>query len=63
MPGYNFVASPTLYTGQTVTASIEADSTNGGPVTVGLHIQTYGANDTLEATPGPEVLLALWGAP
>jgi ADP-ribosylglycohydrolase len=58
MPGYNFVASPTLYTGQTVTASIEADSTNSGAVTVGLYIQTYDGNDSLVATAGPEVLLA-----
>jgi hypothetical protein len=58
MPGYNFVASPTLYTGQTVTASIEADANNGGPVTVGLYIQTYDANDALAAIAGPNVLLA-----
>ncbi len=57
MPGYNFLLSPTLYTGQTVTASIEADAANAAPVTVGLYIQTYGASDTLEDTPGPEVTL------
>ena len=58
MPGYNFLLSPTLYTGQTVTASIEADQANVTPITAGLYIQTYDAADALVATQGPDVALA-----
>jgi ADP-ribosylglycohydrolase len=58
LPGYNFLLSPTLHSGQTVTASIEADPANDAPVTVGLYIQTYGADDKLAVTSGPEIELA-----
>jgi ADP-ribosylglycohydrolase len=58
LPGYNFLLSPTLHSGQTVMASVEADPANAAPVTVGLTIQTYGASDTLQATPGPTIDMA-----
>lgn len=58
MPGYTFLLSPTLYAGQTVTTSIEADPGNADPVMVGLYIQTYGADDALAIAVGPDIALA-----
>ena len=54
MPGYALSASPTLYSGQIVTASIEADPTNATPVTAALFMHVYGADDALVRVPGPE---------
>src|SRR5262249_17448380 len=48
MPGYDLMASPTLYPGQTVRARIAADEHNSGPVTSRLYAQVYGADDQLE---------------
>lgn len=58
MPGYTLLASPTLYPGQTVHAGLKADPANRHAITCRLYIQTYGANDTLERTYGPEIALA-----
>lgn len=52
MPGYRLLASPTLYPGQTVLASVLADARNKKPIRVGLLIQTYGENDALVSHPG-----------
>ena len=54
MSGYALLASPTLYSGQTVRAVVAADAGNGAAVTTRLSIQTYGANDALVASCGPE---------
>jgi ADP-ribosylglycohydrolase len=58
MPGYTLLASPTLYPGQTVRAAIAADDANQAPVTCRLYLRTYGANDELIRTYGPETTLA-----
>src|SRR5262245_22600703 len=58
MPGYMLFASPTLYPGQTVRARLEADSANSGPITARLYLRSYGADDKLARTAGPEATLA-----
>jgi len=55
--GYSLLASPTLYAGQTVEASVVADPGNTQPVTCRLYLRTYGANDELIRTYGPETVL------
>src|SRR5881396_2686392 len=45
MPGYNLLASPTLYSGQTVRAALLADVKNSGSVAVGIQLQMYGEED------------------
>jgi ADP-ribosylglycohydrolase len=57
MPGYGLIASPTLYPGQTAQARLAADEGNESPVTCRLYIRTYGADDNLVRTYGPEVVL------
>jgi ADP-ribosylglycohydrolase len=57
MPGYSLLASPTLYPGQTVRAGVAADGANETPVTCRLYIRTYGADDELIRTYGPETIL------
>ena len=58
MPGYSLYASPTLYSGQMLRASVEADTTNEVPLVIRLLIQSYGAEDRLVTVYGPEVQLA-----
>ena len=58
MPGYDLLASPTLYPGQVVWAALTADGSNPGPVTAGITIQSYGENDQLETLNGPGTSLA-----
>ncbi|HIC88696.1 MAG TPA: ADP-ribosylglycohydrolase family protein [Anaerolineae bacterium] len=55
--GYTLQASPTLYPGQTVRAGVSADGGNRGLVTCRLYLCTYGADDQLFITHGPEVQL------
>jgi len=55
MPGYGLLASPTLYSGQTVRARLSADADNAMPVTCGLYLRVYGAEDRLEHLAGPQV--------
>ena len=57
MPGYELLASPTLYPGQTVRASVAADEGNEIPITCRLYIRAYGADDKLVRTHGPEAVL------
>jgi ADP-ribosylglycohydrolase len=57
MPGYMLLASPTLYPGQVVRARVEADATNAGPLAVAPYLQSYGADDALAPTYGPEARL------
>jgi len=58
MPGYELLASPTLYPGQTVCAAFSADKSNAKTVKVGILLQSYAENDGLEATFGPSLNLA-----
>lgn len=58
MPGYGLLASPTLYPGQTVRASLVADSTNASPITCQLYVRRYSAGDVLNRVYGPEATLA-----
>ncbi len=57
MSGYTLLASPTLYSGQTVRAAVMADAGNGAAVTARLYIRTYGADDALVAWNGPAAAL------
>ncbi|HKO25408.1 MAG TPA: ADP-ribosylglycohydrolase family protein, partial [Chloroflexota bacterium] len=57
LPGYTLMASPTLYSGQMVRAGLEADAANNCAVTCRLYIRTYGADDTLVMTVGPEAVM------
>jgi len=54
---YRLVASPTLYPGQTVRASLAVDENNAHDVTVTLYLSYYGSNDTLVRCDGPSVTL------
>ena len=54
---YPLLASPTLYVGQTVHARVEADAANTGPVNCRLYFRSYGRDDELESTYGPDLLL------
>jgi ADP-ribosylglycohydrolase len=47
MGGYGIIASPTLYSGQTVTARVVADDGNASPVNCGLYLATYGDDNRL----------------
>lgn len=53
MPGYSLVASPTLYSGQTVRLSVEAGTDNGTPVECRVYLRSYGADDLLGRSYGP----------
>jgi len=55
---YLLTASPTLYPGQTVQATLAADSTNPAPVTCRLFLRTYGPQDLPMIRYGPEAILA-----
>ncbi|MEX0774721.1 MAG: ADP-ribosylglycohydrolase family protein [Phycisphaeraceae bacterium] len=52
--GYAMAASPTLYSGQTITAKLSAAATNGQPVTARLYVRPYDAHDALAFAFGPE---------
>jgi hypothetical protein len=56
MPGYTLLASPTLYSGQMVTARVQT-ADNQAPVNCQLYITVYGAEDKLENVYGPEFRL------
>lgn len=56
--GYALLASPRLYPGQTVTAAIMTDATNGEPVTCCLYVRVYGEGDVLRIERSPQVTLA-----
>ncbi|HXQ35919.1 MAG TPA: ADP-ribosylglycohydrolase family protein, partial [Anaerolineales bacterium] len=53
MPGYGLVASPTLYPGQTVHATLFADAKNAKSIRVGIQLQSYGQDDTPVTVQGP----------
>ncbi len=49
---YDFIASPTLYSGQTVRAMLSADADNPNPVTAQLYIEFYGRKNALQGIEG-----------
>lgn len=57
MPGYSLYASPTLYSGQTVRASLTADATNTASVQARLFLRCYDGDDQLEKVSGTAVTL------
>jgi hypothetical protein len=57
MGGYGVIASPTLYPGQTIRASLAADEANARTVSARLYVRAYGAKDELVRIAGPEVTL------
>ena len=59
--GYDLVCSPTLYPGQTVTATVEGGRSLSGPVTARLSVGVYGAGDVLTRSSGEAVTLAPGG--
>jgi len=54
-PGYGLIASPTLYSGQAITASLVAPSTNPVSVRAKIVIARYGPDDELVMVEGPSV--------
>ncbi|MBN1581883.1 MAG: ADP-ribosylglycohydrolase family protein [Anaerolineae bacterium] len=58
MPGYGLMASPTLYSGQTVRARLAADEGNEMPITCALYFRAYGEDDALFRISGPMECLA-----
>jgi hypothetical protein len=59
---YQILASPTLYSGQTVTAMLAADQANQQAVDVTLFVRVYGADDAIESIEAPQVHLAAGAA-
>jgi ADP-ribosylglycohydrolase len=58
MPGYALLASPALYPGQTIRASLVADEKNRDNVQVGLQIERYGQTDETVAVEGSQRIVA-----
>ena len=58
MKGYKMVASPTLYTGQHVSARVVAAESNAGAVSVAPALTDHGPNDEVLSEVGPVVSLA-----
>jgi len=57
MPGYELLASPTLYPGQRVSANLISGTENQDVVAVGLYLRHYGVEDELITVLGPEQIL------
>jgi hypothetical protein len=51
--GYRLISSPTLYSGQTIEAGVQADGQN--PVQVNLYMRVFGADDNLTTLRGPQI--------
>ncbi len=62
MGGYDLVCSPTLYTGQTVTARLEAGVDLSQPVTICLYVRVYGEGNALTIYRGAAQTLTPGGA-
>lgn len=58
MPGYELLASPSLYPGQIVKAVVLGDEENADTVYLAIALQYYGERDVLETRYGPEVPLS-----
>ena len=61
MGGYDLICSPTLYSGQTISAQVEAKNDLGGAVTASVYIRVYGENNMLTFHRGPVQRLVLGG--
>jgi len=59
---YTLMAAPTLYPGQTVWATVSADSANTASVTCRLFYRAYATDDALEISYGPEKIVLVPGA-
>ena len=57
MGGYGVLASPTLYTGQTIKARVVLDRKIKGTITCRLTISVYGVEDQIEKYHGSDVLM------
>jgi len=57
MPGYELIASPTLYPGQTVRARLSADPKNAKELPVNLFMDVYGPEDIPVTIQGPSATL------
>jgi ADP-ribosylglycohydrolase len=58
MPGYELLASPTLYSGQIIRARLPADAWNGAATACRLSLRSYGEGDLPRRIPGPAAILA-----
>jgi len=58
MRTYAFIASPTLYPGQTLRCGIRTDSANTQPLQVTLVVKTYNTENGLTVQRGPDVEIA-----
>ncbi|MCC6704776.1 MAG: ADP-ribosylglycohydrolase family protein [Thermomicrobiales bacterium] len=58
MDGYELYASPTLSSGQTVTAVLAAPADHPGPVKARLALRHYTGADTLQTLAGPDLTIA-----
>jgi len=58
MSGYGLVASPTLFSGQTVRAALEADAANLSDVSARLFFRVYNAKDELELIAGEAAIFS-----
>ena len=58
MPGYELMASPTLYTGQRIRALLSAADDNTQDTTCRLVIGRYDGTDTVTTIDGPEISLS-----
>jgi ADP-ribosylglycohydrolase len=56
--GYRLICSPSLYSGQMIEASVQADSQNNRPVQAILYIRVFGAEDRPNIVRGPQVEIA-----
>jgi ADP-ribosylglycohydrolase len=61
MPGYELLASPTLYPGQTIRARVLADAANVGNVAARLVFDAYGGDDQVQTTRGEAATLVPGG--
>ncbi|PSN72604.1 ADP-ribosylglycohydrolase [Corynespora cassiicola Philippines] len=55
---YEMMASPLIYPGQTLTATIKSPCTNPSPVSICLRLKSYSATDTLLPTDSPSQSLS-----
>ena len=55
--GYGLMASPALYSGQTVRARVELGADSAQPVDCGLYVRVYGPENKLQIVRGPSVAL------
>jgi ADP-ribosylglycohydrolase len=54
---YALMASPTLFPGQTIRATVQADAGNPATVTCRLYLSVYGSDDSMEILLGPAIEL------